>query len=106
MAKPLHRGHALGFGSASIVGVEGMLNGFENGHFARCPVCFGWHKFGIRIVAEKLSGKLSRLPFFVRDYGLFRFLVSVGFGQAVFVAVLPGEIFPVSPTAHATHRRE
>ncbi len=53
-----------------------------------------------------MSGKLSRLPFFVRDYGLFRFLVSVGFGQAVFVAVLPGEIFPVSPTAQATHRKE
>jgi hypothetical protein len=51
---------------------------------------FGWHKFGIRIVAEKVSGKLSRLPFFIRDYGLFRFLVSVGFSQGVFVAVPTG----------------
>jgi hypothetical protein len=50
-----------------------------------------------------VSGKLSRLPFFVSDYGLFRFLVSVGFSQGVFVAVPPGEIFPVS---HATHRKE
>jgi hypothetical protein len=93
MAKPLHRGTRLGF----RVGVDSRrgrnVERIENGQFARCPVCFGWHKFGIRIVAEKVSGKLSCLPCFVRDYDLFRFLVSVGFSQGVFVAYQRAKAF-------------